>query len=74
MHVGPSLNPPRLGDALAEGLEYVQRSSASHQAGIWNQILQDDPVCGPGSGLVVGVGPRVGRHFPLVWVLPHEPP
>lgn len=67
MAVAPSLNPPRLGDPIGP-YEYVQRRSAVTQAGFWNEILADDPVMGPSSGLRVGVGVKVGRCFPLVWV------
>ena len=69
----PPVNSPRLGDPLdAYEYSYVKRSSAVHQAEMWNQVLADDPILGPASGLVVGVAPirdYAGR-YPLVWVRP----
>ncbi|NKZ10767.1 hypothetical protein HGA11_07225 [Mycolicibacterium septicum DSM 44393] len=68
----PPVNPPRLGDPLdSEQFSYVKRASADHQAAMWNQVLANDPILGPTTGLVVGVAPirdRDGR-YPLVWVL-----
>lgn len=74
MTASPELNLPRLGasvDARAQ-LAYVKRASATHQAALWNEILADDPIFGPSSGLVVGVGPRMDDRYPLVWVRRHE--
>jgi hypothetical protein len=66
--VAPALNPPRLGDPIAPGCQSVKRSSAQTQAGFWNEVLADDPILGPASGLRVGVGVRMGNLYPLVWV------
>lgn len=67
----PPVNPPRLGDPLdANQFSYVKRSSADHQADMWNQVLADHPTLGPSSGLVVGVAPirDFAGRYPLVWV------
>jgi hypothetical protein len=58
-----------LGDELnGAELGYFKAASAVQQASRWNEILADDPVFGPSSGCKVGVGVRVGRYWPLVWV------
>lgn len=71
MGVPPPLNPPRLGDLIADDeCAYARRTSADHQAAIWNEVLATDPVCGPSSGCVVGVASvgDLGRRFALVWI------
>lgn len=85
MSSAPSLMPPREGGLLNPELAYVKRVSAERQAAAWNQMLSDDPVLGPASGFVVGVGAKVVEgacepdceHYcaanvgrhPLVWVV-----
>lgn len=67
----PRLSFPRLGDPLnSHAFAYVKRISAERQAKAWNEILVDDPVIGPGCGLVVGVAPirNAEGRYPLVWV------
>jgi hypothetical protein len=67
--VPPSLNPPRLGDPICDETAYVKRASSENQARAWNEVLADDPVFGPASGLRVGVSPmKVRGRYPLVWV------
>lgn len=73
MSTAPSLNPPRLGDPIAPGCEYVKRTSAVAQAGFWNEALAADPIFGPASGFRVGIGMRMGGAYPLVWLpVPNE--
>ena len=52
------------------GVSYAKKSSAINQAEAWNEHLKDDPVYGPRSGFVVGIGPRTAGRYPLVWVGP----
>lgn len=69
--VSPALTPPSEDAPVTTSgfeLTYVKRSSAEGQAAVWNEVLADDPVLGPSSGLVVGVGPRANGRYPLVWV------
>ncbi len=71
MGVPPPLNPPPLGDLIADhDGAYARRTSAAHQAAIWNKVLATDPMFGPSSGCVVGVSPvgDLGRRFALVWI------
>lgn len=69
MATAPSLTPPREGELIDRGESaYVKRQSAETQARFWNEVLADDPVFGPESGFRVGVGPRMDRRYPLVWV------
>jgi len=35
---------------------------------MWNGVLAEDPVFGPASGFVVGVGARANGRYPLIWV------
>lgn len=70
MATAPPLTTPREGDRITdmEDLSYVKARSAAHQADMWNRVLNDDPVFGPASGFVVGVGPRMDGRYPLVWL------
>lgn len=65
----PSISVPQDGLPLRDlDLAYVKRQSAERQAQHWNETLALDPVLGPTSGYVVGVGPRREGLYPLVWV------
>lgn len=66
----PSITPPREGDHITPGASesYVKLASAERQASMWNEQLRLDAVCGPASGFIVGVGPRMDGRHPLVWV------
>ena len=70
MSTAPALNPPLAGEVIdvAGTCAYVKPASARHQASLWNTVLRDDPVFGPASGFVVGVGPRMDGRYPLVWM------
>ena len=67
-----NLTEPRLGDPIgAAGMfAYVKRASSELQARKWNEVLANDPIHGPSSGVVVGVSPikDVDGRYPLVWV------
>ena len=69
MSTPPPLSLPREGERIrGDTFAYVKRASSVRQAAAWNEQLAGDPVLGPGSGFVVGVGPRMDGRFPLVWV------
>ena len=69
MAVPPPLDPPRAGRRIrGETFAYVKRVSAERQAAAWNEQLANDPVLGPTSGFVVGVGERSEGRYPLIWV------
>ena len=68
MTTPPPLTPPRWGDPIHKDLAYVKRASAENQAAHWNAVLVCDSLLGPGSGFVVGVGPRREGRYPLVWL------
>lgn len=72
MTAAPALELPAPGAYIGRhDVSYVKRDSARRQAAHWNEALRDDPVFGPGSGYCVGVGEKVGRRWPLVWVPVH---
>lgn len=73
MPTPPPLSPPRWGEPIGEGIDYVKRQSAERQAETWNSVIAEDPVLGPECGLRVGVGLRRDGRYPLVWV-PIEKP
>lgn len=75
MATPPPLTPPRSGDLINPELAYVKRISAVRQAAAWNAIIRDDPVLGPASGCLVGVGAQRNGRYPLVWsAMPDVPP
>lgn len=76
MTVAPPLTLPQRGLPITPNaaFAYVKRESSVRQAAYWNAALADDPVFGPASGFVVGVGSRVGRRWPLVWIGPSAEP
>jgi hypothetical protein len=64
----PPLTAPNLGGLVEPGLR--DRQSAEDRARYRSRLLVDDPVYGPASGFIVGVGSEQdddGR-WPLVWV------
>jgi len=72
MELPMPLNQPRLGQALSDELSYVRRASAEKQAKFWNQVLADNPIYGPASGLIVGAAPKkdADGRYKLVWAAP----